>query len=71
LAAVVRGDDTASHTFAHSVLPHLTSRFGVSVSAAVRRFSDVQFPSGEPALPYEAGLQFIPAEQMKDALRRR
>lgn len=70
LAAVVRGDDSASQTFAHSVLPHLTRRFGVSTAAAVRRFSDVQFPSGEPALPYQVGLRFVPAEQMREALRR-
>lgn len=71
LIAVARGDAPAREVFAQSVLPQLTKRFGVSLSAAVRRFSDVQFPSGEPALPYEAGLPFLPSEQMKDALRRR
>lgn len=71
LHAVARGDAPAQSNFRLTVLPHLTRKFGVSLSATLRRFSDVQFPSGEPALPFEVGLSFLPSEQIKEALRRK
>lgn len=71
LTAVTRGDAPAMRIFRASILPHLTKRFGVSLSAALRRFSDVQLPTGEPALPFEAGIEFLPVEQLKEATRRR
>lgn len=71
LVALQRHDTQAQGFFRSKVLPHLTGRFVVSVSAAVRRFADVQLPTGEAALPYEAGLAFLPAEQLKEALRSR
>lgn len=71
LFAVARGESPACGLFADRVLPHLTRRFGVSVSAAVRRFCDVQFLNGEPALPYEIGLRFLPTALAKEGLRRR
>lgn len=71
LHGIARGDSPALAYFRSTVLPHLTKKFAVSMSAAVRRFCDVQFPSGEPALPFEVGLSFLPSEQIKEALRRK
>lgn len=71
LHAVARGDAPARDAFRSTVLPHITKKFGVSLSAAVRRFSDVQFPSGEPALPFDVGLSFLPNDHIKEALRRK
>lgn len=70
LAGVARGDDRLRDLFRSVAIPRLTRRFGVSVSAAIRRFSDVQLPTGEPAIPFKAGLTFLPSEQLQEALRR-
>ena len=71
LTGVARGDADAQRAFRTLVLPHLTKRFEVSPSAALRRFSDVQLPNGEPALPFEATLPLLPAEQLKESVRAR
>lgn len=70
LAGVIRGDERLRTVFRREMIPRLTRRFGVSVSVALRRFSDVQLPSGEPAIPFQAGLSFLPSEHLKEALRR-
>lgn len=71
LSAVARGDPPAQNTLRSIVLPHLTERFGVSLTAALRRFSDVQLPSGEPALTFETGLAFLAREDIGEAVRRK
>lgn len=71
LQSLQRRDAHAQVFFRSKVLPQLTSRFGVSVSAAVHRFSDVQLPTGEPALSYEDCLAFLPVEQLKEAAKNR
>lgn len=70
LVAVGRGDSLAQRAFRLYVLPHLVRRFGVSTAAAVRRFADVQLPTGEVALPFAAGVTFVPAEQTREATLR-
>lgn len=62
LLALTRHDGPAQAFFRSNVLPHLTKRFGVSVTAAVHRFSDVQLPTGEPAIPFEVGVQIVARE---------
>lgn len=62
LQALQRRDAQATAFFRTKVLPRLTTRFGVSLSAAVHRFSDVQLPTGEPAIPFEIGVTLISAE---------
>lgn len=48
------------------VLPHITLRFGVSLSAAARRFCDVLLPTGDPALPWDVCTQLLPPAQARD-----
>jgi hypothetical protein len=70
LSAARRADAAALQLFRTVVLPHMTRRFGVSLSAAARRFADVQLPTGEPALPWEVCAMLLPPEQVREALRR-
>lgn len=70
LARTEAGDEQMRQTFRSSVLPQMTRRFGVSYSAVVRRFSDVQLPTGESALSFNAGLSLLPSSQVQEALRR-
>lgn len=51
------------------VLPHITRRFGVSLSAAARRFCDVQLPTGDTALPWEVCAQLLPPDPVRDGRR--
>lgn len=71
LEGVRNGDASAHGVFRSQVLPRLARRFQVSTSALVHRFADVQMPSGETAIPYELGLRLLPAENLKEAMRRR
>jgi hypothetical protein len=68
LAGVTRGDERFRLTFRRVVIPRLTRRFGVSVPAALFRFSDVQLPDGEPAIPFKIGQSFLSTDQPKDFL---
>lgn len=64
------GDELMKRHLMASVLPHMTRRFGVSLSAVVRRFADVQLPTGEPALSFTSGLSLLPSSQIQEALKR-
>ncbi len=70
LLAVGRGDIPAERIFRSKVLPHLTRRFNVSLSATVRRFNDIQMPNGERALPLDVGVKFLPSDEISEATRR-
>lgn len=70
LAGAEAGDERMRQLFRATVLPLMTRRFGVSLSAVVRRFADVQFPTGDPALSFNAGLALLPSAQVQEALRR-
>ncbi|MFA6044467.1 MAG: ImmA/IrrE family metallo-endopeptidase [Phycisphaerales bacterium] len=70
LLAVSRGDVPAERVFRSTVLPHLTRRFNVSLSATVRRFNDIQLPTGERALPLAVGVKFLPVDQVREATQR-
>jgi hypothetical protein len=70
LAAANRNEAPAKWMLKSVVLPRLVERFNVSFSCAVHRFSDVQFPTGEPALPFAVGLSLLPSGQVAEAVRR-
>jgi len=55
--AARNGDATA--VFRHSIAPHLSRRFGVAQSTAIRRFGDVLLPNGARALPIEMITEFL------------
>lgn len=70
LAGTEGGDQLVRQHMRGTVLPYMARRFGVSLSALVRRFSDVQLPTGEPALSFSTGLTFLHSSQVQEALRR-
>lgn len=70
LAGTSAGDPASRRVFGSIVLPHVTRRFGVSLSAAAHRFSDVAFATGQPALPREVCRSFLSAQQVREAIRR-
>lgn len=53
LDSVAAGNAEATAIFRESIAPHLSRRFGVAQSTAIRRFSDVLLPTGARALPIE------------------
>jgi Zn-dependent peptidase ImmA (M78 family) len=53
LEAVSASDQQALRDFRQDIVPRLAKRFAVSVSATIRRFADVQIPSGRQVLPNE------------------
>jgi hypothetical protein len=51
LAGVARGDAACIADFRKALLPRLSYRFGVSLTATAHRFSDVELATGELAVP--------------------
>lgn len=71
LRAVREGQSGAASAFRRTVLPDLARRFGVSVTAAAYRFSDIQLATGETAVPFEAVVSVLAGEHAGEVLDRR
>lgn len=60
LSAVNAGDIEATGTFRTRIARPLATRFGVSLTAMIRRFADVRLPGGEWALDNSKARQLVP-----------
>lgn len=67
--AARESDNGALRLLSSQVIPYVTRRFGVSLTAAARRFADVQLPSGEPLLSWSACMQLVPPESVRELAR--
>lgn len=70
LRGVRRGEAPHRLAFRTRVLPTLASRFGVSLTAAAYRFSDIELATGDVAVPFEAVLSMLSNIPAQEALRR-
>ena len=70
LSGVARGQPRDRDIFKKKVLPVLARRFGVSITAAAHRFSDIELATGEAALPYEAVIALLASKQGREVLKR-
>lgn len=70
LARIRNGEADSRALFGSVILPHLSRRFGVSLSAAAYRFADANTASGESALPLDVCRSFLPAHLAKEVVRR-
>lgn len=59
LESVAANNGGATAVFRDLIAPHLSRRFGVAQSTAVRRFGDVLLPNGARALPVETVTKFV------------
>jgi hypothetical protein len=68
----VRGGDAPHRlAFRGKVLPALARKFGVSLTAAAHRFSDIELATGEVAIPFEAVVSVLSNDQAREVVNRR
>ena len=70
LRGVRRGEAPHRLAFRTRVLSTLARRFGVSLTAAAYRFSDIELATGDVAVPFEAVLSMLSNIPAQEALRR-
>lgn len=70
LRGVRRGEARDKDLFRKQILPTLAKRFGVSISAAAHRFSDIELATGDVAVPFEAVIAVLAGDQSREVLNR-